>query len=66
MDTYLNLLSRTESKKLLFIPDSGFPPIYECQGNKKKREYYGKSNITVTEILRERRNVDPFLELKKK
>jgi hypothetical protein len=61
----------------LFIPDGGFPPLYECTTDiieetinvdgkeKKKREIFGAPSISVSDILRDRRDVAPFLSLRR-
>jgi hypothetical protein len=65
------------SKTRLFIPDGGFPPLYECTNDiieetinvdgkdKKKREIFGAPSISVSDILRDRRDVTPFISLKR-
>lgn len=53
-------------------PSGSFPPIYICEketkyniiDNKKKREYKShKSSISIQQIMKERRNVKPFITL---
>jgi hypothetical protein len=83
MNSYLELLNRNYRSKdffggaegqNLFVPDGGFPPIYECekdnpspktQEGKKKREFVDQTKMSVSNILKDRRNTIPFFTIKR-